>query len=74
MIKRKINRYDIEVSDKLRHTYKPFATKIAEIILMEEVGDIQILRTMSDCIIELEKLKEQYQNELIEYKKRYGEI
>lgn len=71
---RKITGFDFEIADKLKHTKKPFSTRMAQFVTMESIGDIQLLRTFADCVIELELAKDKAQNELIEYKKRFGEL
>lgn len=71
---RKVSPYEIEISQKLKHSKKPFAYRMGEFLLMPQVGDIQILRTFSDCIIELEQLNDKSSKELVSYKMRYGDI
>lgn len=71
---RLISGYEREIADKLKHTRRPYASRMSEFIMMPKVGDIQLLRSFSDCVIELEGIKEKLTNELVEYKQRYGNL
>lgn len=74
MKNRKITAYDLQIADKLKDTYKPYATRISEFILMPQIGDIQLTRILCDCIIELESIKDNTENQLLVYKQKYGEL
>jgi len=54
----RIPAYRLMIIDKLKMTRKPFANRIAEIMEINGISDLQIESTMTDCIIELEKLLE----------------
>ena len=73
MIDREITEYE-QIADKLKHTYKPYATRISHFILMPQVGNMQLIRTLSDCIIELESIKENTEKQLLMYNQKYGEL
>lgn len=71
---RRLTGYDYEIADKLKSTKMPFSCRMADFVLMEQVGDVELLRTFKDCVIELELLKEKANNELLKYKLRYGAL
>jgi hypothetical protein len=71
---RKLNRYDIENAETLKKTYRPFATKVSEVILDESVPEVDVNRTMVDCIIKLEDEKLKLQEELLMYKMTHGNL
>ena len=65
--------YLYQIEEKLKQTQKPFATKVSNLIRIAN-ETIDTLEIMSDAIINLENLSEEYQNELIQYKLRYGQL
>ena len=65
--------YLYQIEEKLKQTKKPFATKVSNLIRITN-ETIDTLEIMSDAIINLENLSEEYQNELIQYKLRYGQL
>jgi hypothetical protein len=65
--------YLYQIEEKLKQTQKPFATRVSNLIRITN-ETIDTLEIMSDAIINLENLSEEYQNELIQYKLRYGQL
>ena len=55
----RIPAYRLNIIDKLEMTYKPYANRIAEIMKIDRISDVQVELSMTDCIIELEKLLEE---------------
>lgn len=71
----KIPPYRLAYIDKLIHTQKPFACRLANFIhSADSQSDMSIENCLVDTIITLEKLNEKYQSELFEYKQRFGEL
>ena len=54
----KTQTYRLHLIEKLKDTQKTFANRIASIMEIDGISDLQVERTMTDCIIELEKLLE----------------
>ena len=54
----RIPAYRLNIIDKLEMTDKPYANRIAEIMKIDRISDSQVELSMTDCIIELEKLLE----------------
>ena len=52
----KITKDRLYLIEKLKNTQKPYAKRIAEIMKIDEISDLQVELSMADCIIELEKL------------------
>ena len=77
-IKAKIVRippYRLAYIDKLIHTQKPFAYRLANSIRSaDSQSDMELENLLVDTIINLEDLNEKYQSELFEYKQRFGEL
>ena len=67
---RRITAHEISIAEKLKHSGGVYARRMSEFMMMKQVGDIQLLRTLSDCIIELERNNEALVNDLVEAKKR----
>ena len=71
----KIPPYRLEYLDRLIHTRKPFASRIANCIRsLDSQSDMMIERTLVEGLISLEKLNEKYILELEQYKQRFGEL
>lgn len=71
----KIPPYRLEYLDRLIHTRKPFASRIANCIRsLHSQSDMMIERTLVEGLISLEKLNEKYILELEQYKQRFGEL
>lgn len=66
--------YDIENIETLKHSYMPWSNRLANILSSHELSEVEKNRMFVDSFISLEKVTEQYKNELIDYKRRYGEI
>ena len=67
--------YRLAYIDKLIHTQKPFAYRLANSIRSaDSQSDIELENLLVDTIITLEDLNEKYQSELFEYKQRFGEL
>ena len=71
----KIPPYRLQYIDKLIHTQKPFAYRIANSIRSaDSQSDMIIENSLVDAIITLEELNEKYQSELYKYKQTFGEL
>lgn len=57
-MRNRVPTYRLNIVDKLEHTKKPYANRIAEIMKLNGIGDFQVESSMADSIIELEKLLE----------------
>ena len=64
----RIPAYRLHIIDKLEMTCKPYANRIAEIMKIDGISDLQVEKTMADCIIELEKLLENSNKRVVESK------
>jgi len=56
----KLREVRIRMCQKLKSTREPFALRVADIMALEQVSDEQVITTLSDCVIELESLKNKY--------------
>lgn len=71
----KIPPYRLAYLDKLRNTRKPFAFKVAGCIQsLEKQNDMIIENILVDAIITIEEVADNYKEELIKYKMRFGEL
>ena len=55
----KITKDRLYLIEKLKDTQKPFANRIASIMELYGISDFQVELSMTDCILELEKLLEE---------------
>ena len=67
-MRNRIPAYRLAIIDKLKMTHKPYANRIAEVMEIDGISDLQVESTMTDCIIELEKLLENNNKRIIESK------
>jgi len=69
-----LNRYDIEIIERLTSTQKIYARRASDILRDKNIPLVQGYRTLAEVIIELEAIKEENEKELVEYKMRYGSL
>lgn len=62
----KIPYYRLSIIDRLKHTHKPFATKVANMLLSID-KDIEAENLMASAIIELETQVTEIRNLVIKY-------
>ena len=71
----KIPPYRLQYIDKLIHTQKPFAYRIANSIRSaDSQSDMIIENSLVDAIIQLEESVLDYRTKLAQYKQRFGEL
>ena len=69
-MRNRIPTYRLHIMEKLKQTKKPYANRMAEIMHLDGISDLQIESSMADCIIELEKKLEKKDKQiksLLEY-------
>lgn len=67
------NIYDIEISELLVNTNMPFCSRIGKLI-NEKNLKVERYRIVATSLIDLESSYNKLQNELLEYKKRFGDL
>lgn len=63
-----------ELSEKLLLTQQPYSSRMGSFMLVNVIKEEQLLRSFTDCVIELESLNNKYLEELIQYKMMYGDL
>jgi len=73
MKKHKLTPLDYEVIDMLKHSNLPWSYKLGAVWELD-VPQINKIRTTIDAYVKLEERKNELENELVQYKLRFGEI